>query len=288
MQYLTMAQILKPCLGQGWAVGAYDTCNLEITQAIVDAAAADKAPAILMVYPGHTPQAEWPTLTRLVAAEVERTGIPAAWVLDHAKTLDQVSYALELGFSGIMIDASQAPLEQNIALTRQAVELAHARGVSVEAELGHVGQGQDVVSEDQQRAHLTRVEEAARFVAETGVDALAVSIGTVHGLYRGTPKLDFERLAQLRAACQVPFVLHGGSDTPDPDLRRAIEIGIAKINIWTDVRLPFLRSLKETLAGPVEKIEVHEATAAARKAAQAVIRQKNQLLGSAGKATLYP
>lgn len=287
MKYLTLAEILQPCLRQNWAVGAYDTCNLEITQAIVEAAAADEAPAIIMIYPNHFPQAGWPTLTGIIATEVERAQIPAALVLDHAKTLDQITYALELGFSGVMIDASLEPLEQNIALTREAVELAHARGVSVEAELGHVGVGSEVISPDQQQANLTRPEDASLFVKETGVDALAVSIGTLHGLYRGKPKLDFERLAQLRAACQVPLVLHGGSDTPDQDIRRAIETGIDKVNIWTDVRIPYLRSIKEKLAGPIEKIEVPEVVAAARKAAFDVIRQKNRLLGSTGKATQY-
>jgi fructose-bisphosphate aldolase class II len=287
MKYLTMSQILQPCLGQGWAVGAYDTCNLEITQAIVDAVAADRAPAILMIYPGHTSQVEWPTLVRLIESEVERTHIPVALVLDHAKTLDQIAIALELGFSGVMIDASLLPLDQNIALTRRAVELAHAQGVSVEAELGHVGQGQDDLSAGQQQSHLTRVDEAERFVKETGVDALAVSIGTLHGLYRGKPQLDFDRLAQIRSVCPIPLVLHGGSDTPDQDLRRAIDLGIAKINIWTDVRIPFLRAVKETLSGPIEKIEVHEAFASARVAASNVVRQKNQLLGAVGKATLY-
>ncbi len=285
--FRTMSEILKPCVGQGWAVGAYDTCNLETTQAILDAAAADEAPAILMIYPNHTPQADWRTMTRLIAAEVERAGVPAALVLDHAKSLDQVEYALTLGFSGIMIDASLAPLDDNIALTRQAVELAHAWDVSVEAELGHVGTGEDVLSEDEQQAHLTRVDEAERFIAETGVDALAVSIGTVHGLYRGTPKLDFERLAQLQSVCPIPLVLHGGSDTPDPDLRRAIELGIAKINVWTDVRLPFLRVLRQALDGPVEKVDIHEALSAARTAAYQVVRQKNQLFGADGKARLY-
>ena len=287
MKYLSMSQILQPCVGQDWAVGAYDTCNLEITQAIVDAAAADHAPVIIMIYPGHTPQGEWATLTRMIEWEVERACIPAALVLDHAKTLDQIRYALALGFSGVMIDASLSPLHQNIALTRQAVELAHAQGVSVEAELGHVGQSQDTLSADQQQAHLTRIDEAERFVNETGVDALAVSIGTLHGLYRGTPRLDFDRLSQLRALCRIPLVLHGGSDTPDQDLRRAIEIGIDKINIWTDVRIPFLRALKEALDGPVEKIEVHEASSAARVTATDVIRCKNRLLGSTGKAVLY-
>jgi fructose-bisphosphate aldolase, class II len=286
MKYLTLAEILQPCVGQSWAIGAYDTCNLEITQAIVDASAADQAPAIIMIYPNHNPQAEWQTLLRIIEAEVERSGIPAALVLDHARTIDQVEYALELGFSGVMIDASLEPLEQNIAITRKAVELAHAKGASVEAELGHVGVGQEV-TEDEQNASLTRVDEAERFVKETGVDALAVSIGTLHGLYRGKPHLDFERIAQLRAACRIPLVLHGGSDTPDEDLRRAIETGIDKINIWTDVRIPFLQTLKETLEGPIKKLEVHEAFGAARKAATEVIRKKNQLLGAAGKASQY-
>jgi fructose-bisphosphate aldolase class II len=282
-----MGEILRPCVGQGWAVGAYDTCNLETTQAILDAAAADEAPTILMIYPSHTPQADWRTVSRLVAAEVERAAVPAALVLDHARSLDQVEYALTLGFSGIMIDASLAPLDENIALTRQAVELAHAWDVSVEAELGHVGTGEDVLSEDEQAAHLTRVDEAERFAAETGVDALAVSIGTVHGLYRGTPRLDFERLEQLHAVCPIPLVLHGGSDTPDADLRRAIELGIAKINVWTDVRLPFLRVLRQALDGPVEKVDIHEALSAARTAACQVVRQKNRLFGAAGKSGLY-
>jgi fructose-bisphosphate aldolase, class II len=286
MKFLTMAEILQPCVKQNWAIGAYDTFNLEITQAIVDASAADQAPAIIMIYPNHNPQAEWTTLLKIIEAEVERSGIPAALVLDHAKTIDQVEYALELGFSGVMIDASLEPLEQNIAITRKAVELAHAKGASVEAELGHVGVGQEV-TEDEQKASLTRVDEAERFVKETGVDALAVSIGTLHGLYRGKPHLDFERIAHLRAACRIPLVLHGGSDTPDEDLRRAIETGIDKINIWTDVRIPFLQTLKETLEGPIKKLEVHEAFGAARKAATEVIRKKNQLLGAAGKASQY-
>ncbi len=283
----TMTEILQPCVGQGWAVGAYDTCNLETTQAILDAAAADEAPTILMIYPSDTPQTDWRTMVCLIAAEVERTGVPAALVLDHAKSLDQVEYALALGFSGVMIDGSLSPLDQNIALTRRAVELAHAKGVSVEAELGHVGTGDDVLSDDEQRAHLTRVDEAERFVVETGVDALAISIGTLHGLYRGTPKLDFEQLERLQAVCPIPLVLHGGSDTPDQDLRRAIELGIAKINVWTDVRLPFLRVLRQALDGPVEQVDIHKALTAARTAAYQVVRQKNQIFGAAGKAGLY-
>lgn len=287
MKFLTLTEILQPCVGQSWAVGAYDTCNLEITRAIVDAAAVDQAPAIIMIYPNHIPLSEWASLKRIVEIEVERTNIPAALVLDHASTIDQIKRAIDLGFSGVMIDASLKPLDENIALSRQAVEIAHAEGVSVEAELGHVGQGDQIDSENQAQAHLTRVEDAERFVRETGVDALAVSIGTLHGLYRGTPKLDFERLAQLRRTCAIPLVLHGGSDTPNMDIRRAIETGIDKINIWTDVRIPFLQDMKKTLEGPVEKIEVSDLYRSAQMVATNVIRKKNGLLGSAGKADLY-
>jgi fructose-bisphosphate aldolase, class II len=287
MKFLTLAELLHPCMGQGWAVGAFDTCNHEITRAIVDGAIADRAPVIIMVYPNHTPLLEWPALIRDIEFEVERTHIPAALMLDHARTLEQIEAALELGFSGVMIDASLSPLEENIAITRKAVELAHVKGASVEAELGHVGVGMEVIGENQQLEHLTRVEEAERFINETDVDALAVSIGTLHGLYRGKPHLDFERLSQLRAVCKIPLVLHGGSDTPDQDLRQAVEMGIAKINIWTDVRIPYLRALRGGLDEAIEKIEVHEVFNTARAAAVDVIRKKNKLFGSIGKANQY-
>jgi fructose-bisphosphate aldolase class II len=287
MRFLTLVEILRPCVGRDWAIGAYDTPNLEVTQAILDAAVADQAPVILMIYPGQPRQEGWPTLVALIRAEVERTRVPAALVLDHARTLEEVRCALDLGFSGVMVDGSLAPLEENIALTRQAVQLAHPKGISVEAELGHVGVGQDVLTEDEQQARLTRVDEAERFVEETGVDALAVSIGTAHGLYRGKPHLDLGRLAELRRVCKVPLVLHGGSDTPEQDLRRAIELGIDKINIWTDVRVAYLHALKEALAGPIEKIEVYEALMAARAAATKVVQHKHQLFGSVGRAAMF-
>ncbi len=179
------------------------------------------------------------------------------------------------------------PLEENIALTRQVVERAHAQGISVEAELGHVGGGQEVLDEDEQQARLTPVHEAERFVQETGVDALAVAIGTAHGLYRVKPRLDLERLAQIRQAVKLPLVLHGSSDTPDPQVRQAIEIGIDKVNVWTDVRLPYLRAMQAALAGPAEKVDLLQATASAQAAAREVVQHKLRLFNSADKASLY-
>ena len=287
MSLLTLAEILKPCVGRDWAVGAFDTPNLDITQAIVDAAAAEQAPVIFMVLPALVCQDQWPALVALIQSEVERRQIPAALILDHGQTLDQVQCALDLGFTGVMIDASTMPLENNIALTRQVVEGAHARGISVEAELGHVGGGQEVLNQDEQQARLTPVHEAERFVQETGVDVLAVAIGTAHGLYRVKPQLDLERLAQIRRAVKLPLVLHGSSDTPDPQVRQAIEIGIDKVNVWTDVRIPYLRAMQAALAGPTEAVDLLQATATAQAAARQVVQHKLRLFNSVGKAKLY-
>jgi fructose-bisphosphate aldolase, class II len=287
MGLLKLNEILRPCVGQNWAVGAFDTPNLDITQAILDGAVAEQAPVIFMVLPVVVCQDQWPGLVALIQAEVGRRNIPAAILLDHGTTVEQVQCALDLGFSGVMIDASTKPLEENIALTRQVVAMAHAKGVPVEAELGHVGGGQEVLNEDEQQARLTPVDEAERFVQETGIDALAVSIGTAHGLYRVKPQLDLERLAQIRRKVSLPLVLHGSSDTPDPQVRQAVEIGIDKVNVWTDVRLPYLRAMQAALAVPAEKVDVLQATATAQAAAREVVQHKLRLFNSAGKADRY-
>ncbi len=287
MGLLKLNEILQPAVGQAWAVGAFDTPNLDITQALVDGAAAEQAPVIFMVLPPTVCEDQWPALVALIQAEVERRKVPASILLDHGTSLGQVQCALDLGFSGIMIDASDKPLEENIALTRQVVEMAHPRGIPVEGELGHVGFGQEVLNEDEQQARLTPVHEADRFVRETGVDALAVSIGTAHGLYRVKPKLDLERLAQIRQKVSLPLVLHGSSDTPDAQVRQAVEMGIDKVNVWTDVRLPYLRAMQAALAVPAEKVDLLQATATAMAASREVVQQKLRLFNSVGKAKLY-
>jgi fructose-bisphosphate aldolase, class II len=287
MSLLTLTEILKPCVGSDWAVGAFDTPNLDITQAIIEAAEAEQAPVILMVLPVLVCQEQWPALVALIQTEIERRQIPAALILDHGQTIEQVQCALDLGFSGVMIDASSMPLKENIGLTRQVVELAHACNVPVEAELGHVGGGQEVLGLEEQQARLTPVAEAAYFVKETGVDALAVSIGTAHGLYRVKPQLDLERLAQIRRAVDIPLVLHGSSDTPDEQLRQAIATGIDKVNVWTDVRLPYLRTLQAELACPPEEIDLLQTTARAQAAARQVVQQKLRLFNSVGNSNLY-
>jgi ketose-bisphosphate aldolase len=299
MPFITMREILADCREQGWAVPAFDVVNHETVLAALEGAEAERAPVILMVLPGHIPEKHWLGLAALMKAEAERATVPVCLQLDHATRLDQVRTALELGFSAVMIDGSTLPLERNIALSRQVVDEAHARGVSVEAELGHVGGGEEVLDRPglshasgeeaavvpyQPAGGLTRVEEAGRFVAETGVDALAVAIGTVHGLYSAEPRLDFERLAALRGAVSAPLVLHGGSGTPDDHIRRAVAGGICKVNIWTEIALVFAATLSASLAIPTEHLCLHQALAVARASAQEIVQQKIRLFGAAGKA----
>lgn len=285
MALVTVREILAGCRAEGWAVPAFDILNMETVQAVFTGAAAEKSPVIVMVYPNHSPPSDWPDLVALVEQEAGRTGLPVCLQLDHGSSFEQAVAALDAGFSSVMIDASKLPFEENIALSRRVVEEAHDRGAAVEAELGHVGQGTEVLSEVEWAGRLTQVEEAERFVEETGVDALAVAIGTVHGLYRGDPDLDFERLEGLVDAVSLPLVLHGGSGTPDAEMRRAVAGGICKVNIWTEVAHAFTAALKRELQRPVAECHLPGALASARDAAVEVVRDKIALLGAAGRAS---
>ncbi len=283
MKFVGLPEILGDCVSQTWAVGAFDTPNLEITQAILKAADAERSPVIIMVLPSHTSEEDMPGLVAAIRTEAEKVTVPVALFLDHATTLEQVRAGIGLGFSAVMIDASSKPLPDNISLTRQVVELAHTAGVSVEAELGHVGGGDESGVNASVKSVLTRLEEAERFVAESGVDALAVSIGSAHGPYIKKPELDFERLKQLRESLDVPLVLHGGSGIPDEDVRRLIALGIDKINVWTDIALAYMDALKETLIDPAGPHPLHDVLHTARTAAAEIVTERIRLFGGSGK-----
>jgi fructose-bisphosphate aldolase class II len=284
VKFVGLPEILGTCVGEGWAVAAFDTINLEITRAILKSADAERAPVIVMLLPSHIHEEDMPSLTAAIRAEAERVNVPVALLLDHATNLKQVMAGIRLGCSAVMFDASDRPLLENISLTRQVVEIAHAAGVSVEAELGHVGGGDESGARAFTQSVLTQVEEAERFVTETGVDALAVSIGTVHGPYITKPRLDFERLKQLRQKLDIPLVLHGGSGIPDEDIRRLITLGIDKINVWTDVAWAYMSAIKQELTDPAGPYPLHDVLSAGRAAAAGVVTEKMRLFGSSGKA----
>lgn len=183
-----------------------------------------------------------------------------------------------------MIDNSRFPLEENIALTKKVVEIAKAVGVSTEAELGKIGGTEDDISVKDKDAVMTDPEEARIFVEQTGVDALAVAIGTAHGQYKFEPKLDFERLEKIRANTDVPLVLHGSSGVPDKDIRRAVELGIRKVNIDTNIREAFVRGIKKVIAERPEEIDPRKILGPAMEEMTTIVREKIRLFGSSGKA----
>jgi len=231
---VTLSELLAAAQSGGYAVGAFDLVSLETGQALLEAAEACQSPIILMIGPeagSLLPYHLWMPALRDMAIH---SPIPAAILLDHGPSYESARQAIEAGATGVMYDGSLVSWEENVRVTSQIVALAHKHGVSVEAEIGCVGEAKDFVDAPPEST-LTDPAQAADFVERTGVDALAVAIGTAHGVYRGTPRLDFERLERIRRRVSVPLVLHGGSRTPPADLKRCIELGITKINIYTDL-----------------------------------------------------
>ena len=221
------------------AIPAFNVYNTETVQGVMKAAEELKAPVIFQMYSRLFDSELASLVAPSILAAIDQMSVPCAFHLDHGAGEPEVLRALRYGASGVMIDASALPLEQNIATTRRTVEMAQACGVSVEGELGHVG-----TTKDESMGEFTKVDEAVRFVNETGVSALAILVGTAHGRYKKAPKLDIERIAAIREATgRLPLVLHGGSGVPDDQIRAAIEAGIRKINFGTDVCYSFLDSV---------------------------------------------
>ena len=231
---VTTKEMFEKSMKEGYAIGAFNVNNMEIIQGIMDAAAESKSPVILQASSSAIKYARIGYLVKMVEAAVEEhPEVPVAIHLDHGPDFETAKMCIDNGFTSVMIDASFKPFEENVALTKQVVEYAHAHGVTVEAEIGHVGTGETYGSENNDSVY-TEVDMAVKFVELTNVDSLAVSIGTAHGKYKGTPVINFERLHQLREAVKVPLVLHGGSGSGEDNLRRCSTEGISKINIFTD------------------------------------------------------
>ncbi|MGI9953114.1 class II fructose-1,6-bisphosphate aldolase [Moorellaceae bacterium AZ2] len=284
MPLVTLAEVLKKAEAESFAVGAFNCNNMEIVQAIIEAAEAESSPVVIQASQGALKYAGLDYIVALVRTAAAGTRVPVVLHLDHGTDQEQVWQALRAGFTSVMVDGSRLPLKENVSLTRQVVEVAHAMGVSVEGELGRIGGTEDHVQVAGWEATLTDPVEAQRLVAETGVDALAVAIGTVHGPYRGVPRLDFERLKTIRELTGIPLVLHGSSGVPDEDVRRAIDLGVRKVNIDTDIRLAFVKKMREALAARPEEIDPRKILGPAREAAREVIRHKMRVFGSAGRA----
>jgi fructose-bisphosphate aldolase class II len=234
MPLVHMSDMLRHAYDNRYAVGAFDVVSLDFISGVIAAAEEKQAPVIVSLAESHFEYFDFELLMAAVVAAAERTSVPVAIHLDHGESLASAVHAIKLGCTGVMVDASSLPLEDNIAHTRAVVDMAHACGIPVEGELGYVP---GVEGEDAERhpgeVVYTSVDAASRYRDETGVDFLAVSIGTVHGRMRGEPKLDFERLAEINASLGIPLVIHGGTGLSEDQFRNLIANGVTKINYYT-------------------------------------------------------
>lgn len=235
---VSLTEILKETREKKYAVGAFNATDYLLAEAVIKAAEEDNVPVIMMVPTPTFRVKQAPNLLPFILDRARKASVPVCMHLDHGKEFEIVMQAIHNGCSSVMYDGSQLPIEENIANTKEIVKIAHACGVSVEAEIGHVpgSKNAPVVGKPDESLY-TKPEDAVRFVEETGVDALAISIGTVHGKFVGEPKLDFERLDTIRKMVSVPLVLHGGSGLSEEDFHKCIEKGISKINFFTGLAM---------------------------------------------------
>jgi len=277
MRNRSTLEILREAHCGGYAVGAFEVWNLESVRAVIAAAEAENLPVILQAGPLEIAYAGIEEIASIASRAIEKARVPAVLHLDHGNSYEQVLSAIEAGFDSVMLDASHLPYEQNVALTKKVVQAAHEAGLTAEAEIGRVGGIEERGGTQRGDTPLTSPEEAKRFVEETNVDFLAVAIGTRHGFYKSPPKIDFERLEKIAKMVDVPLVLHGGSDTPEESIRKAVRLGISKVNISTEFIDAFARGFHDTYAHPEHKTYVSEMFGPARARAEALVRKKIRL-----------
>ncbi len=282
----TLNDVLKPAQAGRYAVGLFNTTDTDMLQAAIEAAEEARSPIILGTAEVLLPYGPLALIAPALIAVARRATVPVVVHYDHGLTFEKTMEALKLGFSSVMFDASAKPSAENLAETAEVVKIAHAMGASVEGEIGHVGSAAD--GDDAKADMYTTPEEAVAFQKATGVDALAVAIGTAHGVYKSKPKLNLARLAEIRAALDTPLVLHGGSGLSDDDFRNTIAGGIAKVNIHTDMCIAGSKAMESSLAaqagrpyGTWDYLDTRNARVAAIKAC---IAGKIALFGSGGKA----
>ena len=275
---VSMKELLQPTRQHGFAIGAFNVADSCFVRAVVEEAEATNTPAIISIHPSEH-DFVGDAFFSYVRDITLRSPVPFTLHLDHGASVEHVLRAIQCGFTSVMIDGSLLPYEENVALTREVVKLAHAVGVSVEGELGTIG-----VS----KVTYTDPDQAQDFIARTGADTLAVAIGTAHGIYpKGMqPELQMHILREIAGRVDIPLVLHGGSANPDAEIAESVTLGVGKINISSDMKYAYFQKVREILAKETwwdPNVIYPEAISAARD----VIRHKMKLFGSTGKASLY-
>ena len=258
----------------GYAVPAFNCHNLETIQVIVETANELRSPVIIAGTPGTFDYAGRDYIQSIVETAAKKYNIPIVLHLDHHTKIEDIEASLKLGTKSVMIDASHHSYDENIAIVKKVVELAHKFDATVEAELGILGGQEDDLVVNEKDSKYTNPQQAVDFVKKTGIDSLAVAIGTAHGLYKEDPKLDFERLKEIRSLVTIPLVLHGASGVPEEAVKKAISLGITKVNIATELKIPFSHKLREYLVTHPEENDPRKYMKDAKKAMAEVVKEK--------------
>ena len=304
---VTNKTLLDAAREGGYAVGAFNINNMEFVQAITTAAAELESPVILAVSEGAIKYAEFENIVSLVRVAAAARDIPLSLHLDHGKDMNVIEGCIRGGFTSVMIDGSHLPFDENVAVTQEVVKMAAPAGVSVEGELGRLAGIEDNVSVAEENALFTDPDEAALFVERTGIDSLAIAVGTSHGAYKfkSEPRLAFDRIREIRSKVSIPLVLHGASGVnqehveiansfgaslagtrgvPEEAITEAVKLGICKVNIDTDMRIAFMAYVRKAFAEKPDNFDPRKYLGAGRDAVAGVVKKKIELFGSNGKA----
>lgn len=268
----------------GYAVGAFNISNLEFTQAAISAAEEERSPIILQASQSAISYAGSEALAAIVKVLADKASVPVAFHLDHGTDWNVIMKCLRDGWTSVMFDGSKHSLDQNIELTNKVIEIARPMGVSVEAELGKISGVEDHIVVDSREAAMTDPQEAIEFVERTNIDFLAIAIGNAHGVYKGDPKLDFDRIKLIKEKVNIPLVLHGASGISENDLKKAISLGINKINIDTDLRQAFQKAMHKVVLETPDIYDPRKMLSPTTKAIKEVVRTKIRIFGSNGRA----
>ncbi|AUN13947.1 tagatose-bisphosphate aldolase [[Clostridium] sordellii] len=284
MSLISTKEILEKAQNEGYAVPAFNIHNLETIQVVLKAARDLKSPVILAATPSTVKYADENYLLAIMNKATELNDIPIAFHLDHHENVDDIKRIIKLGCKSVMIDASKHEFDENVSIVKDIVNFAHKYGTTVEAELGKLGGVEDNLEVDDKDAYLTNPNEALKFVKLTGVDSLAVAIGTAHGLYKCEPKLDFKRLEEIRRLVHVPLVLHGASGVSYGAVQEAIKNGICKVNIATELKIPFSNAIKKYFEENPNASDPRQYLVPAKNAMYDVVAEKIKMCKSENKA----
>lgn len=283
MKLKNTKQMILDAQKNGYAVPAFNIHNLETIQTVLETCEKLKSPVILAATPSTVKYANKEYLVAILEAAAEKVNIPFTFHLDHFEDTADIKSIIACGCRSVMIDASKHQFAENIAIVKDVVDFAHACGATVEAELGKLGGQEDDINVDEKDAFFTDPAEAVEFVAKTGIDTLAVAIGTAHGLYKSEPKLDFERLAEIKKVIDIPLVLHGASGVPFDAVQKAISLGICKVNIATELKIPFSNAIKEYFSAHPDATDPRKYLIPAKEAMAKAVEEKVIMCKSANR-----